>query len=328
MAYTVTKHSFNEIRDTWKALLPRAAVNSVFLTPRWHRLWWDAFGADQEAVYLQIDQDASPVAVAPLQLAQDTLSLAGSTEVCDYLDVILLEEHCTSALSVLLEHISKLSWSTLVLHSISSESPTLAFLRQLSVDPENPFSVNIEQEDVCPRVDLPGDWESYLGMLSKKDRHELRRKFRRLESAGGVEYKITASADGLQQELEHFFRLMRTSREDKAAFMTPEKESFFRNVAETFVGAGIGKIFSLTVDGVHAAAILCFDYNNQRLLYNSGFDHRFSSLSVGLLLKAYALRDAIEHGMSRYDFLRGNEPYKYDLGGVDSPIYQCTIQRR
>ena len=328
MAYTVTQHSFSEIKGTWKKLLATAATNTVFLTPTWHRLWWNAFGADKEAVYLQIEYGGGPVAVAPLQLANKTLALAGSTEVCDYLDFVLLGEHCTGALSSIFDHIGQLAWSTLVLHSISGESPTFAFLQQLAQDPESPYETTIELEDVCPRVELPADWESYLGMLSKKDRHELRRKFRRLESAGDVQYRITATTEGLAEEMDHFFRLMRMSREDKAAFMTPEKEGFFRNVVETFVAKGVGKIFSLTVDGVRAAAILCFDYTNQRLLYNSGFDQQFSSLSVGLLLKAYALRDAIQQGMTRYDFLRGNEPYKYDLGGTDSPIYQCTIQRR
>ena len=50
---------------------------------------------------------------------------------------------------------------------------------------------------VAARCDLPATWDEYLGTLSKKDRHELRRKLRRLESGGGdVELKVVTDARG------------------------------------------------------------------------------------------------------------------------------------
>jgi CelD/BcsL family acetyltransferase involved in cellulose biosynthesis len=72
---------------------------------------------------------------------------------------------------------------------------------------------------------------------------------------------------------------------------------------------------------------LCFDYNNDIYLYNSAYDPAYSSLSVSLLLKVFNIRDAVEHGKKRFDFLSGDEPYKYDLGGHDVPLYQCLITR-
>jgi len=328
MTYSVTPCSFESIRQTWKDLLPRAATNTIFLTPCWQNIWWKHFGDGREPLYLRVHCGDQVVGVAPLMLEGDTLALAGSTEVCDYLDFILEEEHCSSALPALFDYIGRMSWSTLVLHSIPGKSPTSAFLRDLAARGDARYLVDIQQEDVSPGVELPGDWESYLSLLSKKDRHELRRKFRRLAGVGSVQYVATTEDSDLEHDLDDFFRLHRDSREDKAAFMTPSKEAFFREIARAFVAKDIGKLFRLEVDGIPAASVLCFDYNNERLLYNSGFDHSFSSLSVGLLLKAYTLRDAIEAGMRRFDFLRGDEPYKYDLGGVDAPMYQCTIQRR
>jgi len=328
MTYSVTPCNLESIRQTWKALLPRAATNTIFLTPCWQNIWWKHFGDGREPLYLRVQYGDQVVGIAPLMLEGDTLALAGSTEVCDYLDFILEEEHCSSALPVLFDYIGQMSWSTLVLHSIPSKSPTSAFLHDLAAGESGGYLVDLQQEDVSPGVDLPQSWESYLSLLSKKDRHELRRKFRRLAGAGAVHYVATTEDSDLEHDLDDFFRLHRDSREDKAAFMTPSKEAFFREIAHAFVSQKLGKLYRLEVDGITAASVLCFDYNNQRLLYNSGFDHSFSSLSVGLLLKAYTLRDAIETGMRRFDFLRGDEPYKYDLGAVDSPIYQCTIQRR
>jgi CelD/BcsL family acetyltransferase involved in cellulose biosynthesis len=66
--------------------------------------------------------------------------------------------------------------------------------------------------------------------------------------------------------------------------------------------------------------------NSTRHLYNSGFDPRFRSLSVGLMCKVLSLKDAIEKGCKNYDFLKGAETYKYRLGGREVPLYNCRIR--
>ena len=52
-----------------------------------------------------------------------------------------------------------------------------------------------------------------------------------------------------------------------------------------------------------------------------------AELAVGLASKALVLQDAIENGYGCIDFLRGHEPYKYDLGGVDRNVYRCLVTR-
>ncbi len=87
------------------------------------------------------------------------------------------------------------------------------------------------------------------------------------------------------------------------------------------------KLFFLEVDGARVAACICFDYAGSYLLYNSGYDPEFARLSVGLLNKALCIRDAIEEGRSRFEFLRGTERYKYDLGATDRALYRISAQR-
>ncbi len=87
------------------------------------------------------------------------------------------------------------------------------------------------------------------------------------------------------------------------------------------------ELFFLTLGGVRAAAVLCFCGSEESLLYNSGYDPSYAYLSVGLLSKALALRKAIEEGKTRFDFLRGAEPYKYDLGARDVPVYRVAVRR-
>ncbi len=40
------------------------------------------------------------------------------------------------------------------------------------------------------------------------------------------------------------------------------------------------------------------------------------------------LRSAIESGKRSMDFLRGDEPYKYEWGAVDEPIQRLLVRRR
>ena len=73
--------------------------------------------------------------------------------------------------------------------------------------------------------------------------------------------------------------------------------------------------------------ILAFENASTVFLYNSGYDPQYASFSIGLASKALILGEAIEAGRRCADFLRGHEPYKYDLGGKDRQVYKATVRR-
>ena len=87
------------------------------------------------------------------------------------------------------------------------------------------------------------------------------------------------------------------------------------------------RLFFMEIDGERVASAVCFDYGNTRFLYNSGYNPAYSQLSVGLLNKALSLQTAIEEGRQSFNFLKGNERYKYNLGGKDEAVYRLTAQR-
>ena len=102
---------------------------------------------------------------------------------------------------------------------------------------------------------------------------------------------------------------------------------FFHKMAHSLAELGYVRLFFLEVDGARVAATLCFDYGNELSVYNSGYHPEYSHLSVGLLVKAFCIREAIAWGKERVDFLRGPETYKYHLGAQDQPVYRCLIGR-
>ena len=125
--------------------------------------------------------------------------------------------------------------------------------------------------------------------------------------------------------MQRFFTLLRASSPDKEEFLTPEREKFFLDVARESASRDHFRLDFLEVGGTEVAACICFDYGGAFLLYNSGYDPSYSRLSVGLLNKALSIRTAIEEGRKVFNFLKGDERYKYNLGGQDKAVYRLRI---
>jgi CelD/BcsL family acetyltransferase involved in cellulose biosynthesis len=99
-----------------------------------------------------------------------------------------------------------------------------------------------------------------------------------------------------------------------------------QEIIEVMAAAGRLRITLMELEGSPIAATLCFDYKKEVLLYNSGFDPEYRWVSAGLISKALVIENSIERGMSCFNFLKGDEQYKYHLGGRSMPLYRCTIE--
>ncbi len=325
LGYTVAREEMEGLRDQWRALLDGGRAAKVFQHPIWQQTWLEEFGGDRQPLLLSVRDGARLLAVAPLLWEGTRLSLIGDHNICDYMDFVMAPGEERESLSVLLDALQGEEWTELELRGLAAGSPTLALLPPLAGD--RGFEVRVEREAVCPQLDLPSTWEDYLMRLGKKNRHELRRKMRRLNDVA-VDLRLFALKTPAEVAggIDSFLNLM-TLRCDKAQFMTPQMERFFRRAAVALAEEGLVALYMLEMDGRRVASALCFEDENEVLLYNSGYDPELSYLSIGLISKALLLRNAIEEGRRHLDFLRGNEPYKYDLGGRDVEVHRCLIQR-
>jgi CelD/BcsL family acetyltransferase involved in cellulose biosynthesis len=192
------------------------------------------------------------------------------------------------------------------------------------------WQVRIEQEDVCPVVTLPGsmDIEAYLATLGKKERHEIRRKVRRAEAAGPID--LVPSADP-PADLDAFIDLHQRRWGDDGLFPPTEggamSRRFFARLFELMSGDGTLDLRFLEVDGRRIAAGVGFDHAGSVYYYNAGVDPDARDLSPGIVMVERYVRDALARGKERLDFLRGNEPYKYEWGAVDEPIHRLLVTR-
>ena len=254
----------------------------------------------------------------------DHYTLVGNSDTFDYNDFVIASGAEQRFYPALLDAISDGGGRQLDLYSIGEDSPTLKMLPQLARD--RGYAVDVEEEDVAPRLVLTETWDEYLAGLGKKDRHELRRKLRRLEGHENWRWYCVSEPSEAVSRMDDFVSLMRQSDEAKAEFLTQEREAFFRQMVAATAAEDILRLFFLEMDGKPVAASMCFDYDGVRMLYNSGHDPEYRYYSVGLLLHSLCLRDALERGYRYFDFLRGNEPYKYRLGGTDHHLYRITLE--
>jgi CelD/BcsL family acetyltransferase involved in cellulose biosynthesis len=320
-----TAPGVTDLEPRLEQLLSLYPERLVFLHPAWLRTWLSEFGGSHEIVFLCCNGDA-PAGIAPLMRSDGRLSFIGDASICDFMDVIVDPADADAAYGELWRRINEEDWSELELWGLMASSPTRERIKAFAA--EHGYDVKEEVEAVAPRLELPATWEDYLGSLNKKDRHELRRKIRRLfDSGASVDFDVLSEQADVVAAMDDFLDLHTRSRQDKTEFMTPEMESFFRRMASAMSAEGLVRLFMLRVNGKPAAAVLCFDAGSHLYLYNSGYDPEFSNLSVGLVSKALCLRWAIENGKTGLDFLRGDEPYKYDFGAQDQQIYRLTLRR-
>jgi CelD/BcsL family acetyltransferase involved in cellulose biosynthesis len=249
-------------------------------------------------------------------------------EVTDYLDILVDQEYIEPVLNCFADFVATHSdgFDVLDLCNIPENSPTLErfvhFLRQ------HGLTVEVQQQEVCPIIQLPDTWEVYLShILDKKERHEIRRKLRRAEAESS--WYIVGSAHNLAEETERFFSLMSASHPEKARFLhDTQNAEFFRRVIPIAYEKGWLQLSFLNVHGKAAATYLNFDYNRHILVYNSGLlPGEYGHLSPGIVLLAHNIRHAIETQHTVFDFLRGSESYKYRMGAKDIGVFMLKAHQ-
>ncbi len=326
MTVSVREENFDSIWDRWEKILPMSATNTVFVTPWWHKTWWDNFGEGNHPLILSVADDSELLGVAPLMTdGNGTLTFLGDKDLSDYFDFVVRRDSEDRFYPAVVERLSALEWTSLDLPSLPSGSPTLEYIPDLAA--KKGWDVAIEEEETTPKAELPGTWDEFLLGLRKKDRHELRRKIRRLDRESENRQYAAANGDSLDGSMREFFTLLKASREDKNEFLTPDRERFFLDMAHELASRDQFRLYFLEVDGEKVAACICFDYGGDFLLYNSGYEPGYSRLSVGLINKALSIRTAIEENRKVFNFLKGNERYKYNLGGRDEAVFHMSVTR-
>ena len=94
-----------------------------------------------------------------------------------------------------------------------------------------------------------------------------------------------------------------------------------REAAPQLQAAGLLRLHALRLDGAIIAVLHCLAHAGRVHYYIGGFDPAHAAISPGTLLIAHAIDAARAEGAIHFDFLRGQEAYKYRWGAVDEPRF-------
>lgn len=181
------------------------------------------------------------------------------------------------------------------------------------------LTTSVSEHTVAAVLELPTSFEDYLAAIGKKERHETRRKRRRYEAELGSVRFVHEPAVG--RLFDEFVALHRQSAGDKGSFMTERMEAYFSALA-ALDGWGIDAL----VDDSDRMVAGGFAFQNEEgyFLYNSAFDASLSEVSPGVVLLAGLIELAIDRGARVFDFLKGDETYKFRMGADPRQLYVVT----
>lgn len=295
----------------------------LFSLPLWLKAWWEAFGANRDLMLRSVWQDGQLIGVAPLMCEGGVGRLLGSPDVCDYLEFNIAPGKEREFFNALIPELQKEGIGKLDLNAQRSDSAVFSTLfageRQVGI------SANFSREDEAFELTLPSSWEGYLAGLKKKQRHEVRRKLRRLLDEGGdFQFRVIEDPEAVVNYLPDFFELFRQHPE-KDDFLNAGMEQYFHILVKATAQAGLARFGLLEVGEVISAAVLYFDYQGRIYLYNSGYHSGYGDLSAGLLSKVLCIKENIERRRTIFDFLKGKEIYKRRLGAAAIPIYKVEL---
>lgn len=335
----VTENAFELLREEWKHLFAATGC-SPFLSWEWLSTWYKAFGENRSLFILRICREDELIGLLPLCLQNKKVFgmnlkqlgfIGEETGGADYLDLIVKSGDKAEILPAIFGFLKQENcFDSICLESLSSDSSTVGFLQNFDKDETERRLRRVERTtEICPRINLAGGWETVLKQSKRASNFKRRRK--QLEKMPNFEFRSVASPAETAAAFERFYRLheKRWSKDGGSELSGhPRLVSFQRDLVRTLGESGLLRFDELWVEGECRASVYGLDDGRAFYYYNSGYDLEWANFSVGLVLIGLSVEAAIERGNTIYDFLRGNETYKFDWANEEAELVTISLNRK
>jgi CelD/BcsL family acetyltransferase involved in cellulose biosynthesis len=301
--------AMENLAPQWDALWRRLPGATPFQSPHWLLPWWKRFGSDTPWV-IAVRDGGELEALAPLYVLRDgdeSLGMFLGTGISDYLDVLASEE----TIGAVMQAIAAADCQMWDFQQLPPGSPLLA-----ASLPEG-WSENVEDQDPCPVLTIEG--ASLENLLSTHALKKLRYFRRALERTGELTFEA-AREETIDPILNDLFELhaARWRRRGLPGVLADEVvQDFHRDVARRMHAAGALRLVRMRIGDQAAAVFYGFAHGGTVYYYLSGYDPAFEKRSVGNVIVAHAIEQAVRDGAKTFDFMRGAEEYKYAWGAKD-----------
>ena len=312
---------FAALEPIWNTVLEASASNTLTLTYEWLSTWWHVFNDHRELYILLVRDDDAVIGIAPMlkrtlqhygllsfrRLEFLATGEAEADEICsDYLDFIFLRGREAEALEAVLQTIDEdADWDEMLLPEMSTESVNLPLLKKLGE--RHRVKIKPVGEALTIYLPLRESWEAVVQKTGSDFRRRIRQDRQTFAGFGG-EIRTIETPDGFEaafEDLIHLHQARWTGRHRPGVFASQRFTDFHRRFARLALARGWLKIYLALKDEQAFAAIYNFYYNHKAHYYQSGVNIEASGLrSPGVLLQGFAIEDAIQKGVSEYDFLK------------------------
>ncbi len=323
---------FEKLKTAWNQVYDADKNAQVFSSWSWLRGWLEFNPQEWLILALQSESDSTYVAFFPIVIHSwkwnginlyRVLHTAGDP-LADHRGFICLPEYEEEAIRNFAVYIQeKLEWDRFQIKNVLG-SQLSTFLKHFRQDK---FNIEPFEETSYSYIPLPSTWEEYLKtFLGSKARKNLRHALRQVEKQSNIHLEETQS-DNLKTQLDALLKLMQMQRGSQPNNLLNMYRDIFQRCAENN-----HLWLSVLWEGTKpiAATGMFVDLQKKRAYgYMTGYNAEYSKLSPGRVMMAYSIKKAIDNQFQVYDFLRGDEEYKFSFFGAQKYFNtSCQIHRK
>jgi CelD/BcsL family acetyltransferase involved in cellulose biosynthesis len=332
VAETADLARLGPLESEWRQLA--VGRGNGFLTPEWVGAWVRHYG-DEQSPFVPVlrDQGGALRGLLPLALPHSghprVCRIAGANlgdrfhPVCHPSDEAEVAAAAGEALADAPE-----AWTVISLDHVQIDEP---WVEALGAATGRRLSTRSRIAAPLPLIDVASheSWDEYLSTRSSNFRQQVRRFARRATKEADLRIRRTESADDLEADMRTFFRLhdMRFGDRGGSSLSAERARSFHLDFAAAALEQGWLRLWFLELDGSPAAAWYGWRLGDRYSYYNSGFDQSFGALSPGLVLISTVIESAFAEGATEFDFLLGEESYKYRFAERERTVSDVTLAR-
>ncbi len=316
---------FDGLEEPWNKLLDQAD-STIYQTFEWQRTWWEYFAQSSDSLFILLfESDNNIIGIAPLY--RRTKKIFGTAPVVhiqfianglsDYIDCIIqsgYEEIIYKEFIRFLQSHAR-EWDVLDIEDVNESSAIItSFLPLLKNAGIRTYQY---QGNVCPQIALPAAGEPLAKSMGPSKSDHFKRKFKRLQQSFNATVEVIQhETDDIRKGIDHFARIHGerwNSLGYPSAFDDEHQKVFHEEFSKKFARRGWLRMYFLNVDEKPVAVSFTFHYNKRVYMYHSNAhgSEEVMKCSPGFLIRNIAMVGGINEGLSIFDYLRGDEPYKY-----------------
>jgi CelD/BcsL family acetyltransferase involved in cellulose biosynthesis len=310
--------SFAALGPHWNELLRDSVSDNPFLTWEWQYTWWNQVRQSSGLYLIVVRSGDELLAIAPLRLATSRPSCFSRLEFLgtgyagsDYLDLIVRRGRERESITALAQHV-KAQRLCLRFNHLPPSSLAARLAAALTADG---WMSAAADDGACPIIPLAGHtFESYLATLGSSHRANVRRRIKSLRGQFDTRLDRVTTDTDRQDALSALTAWSERRWRDcggSTAFMTPAVRAFQEQVTRRALEQGWLSMHVLRLNGEAVAVMYGFSYSGRFYFYQHGFDDRYKTHSLGLVLMGLTISAVIDEGAREFDMLWGVEPYKF-----------------